>query len=203
MKYRAFRKLIQRENSYLHKTGWMKSLCDGVPVNCDGDFLPWMNYPVVRLLEERLNKNIILFEYGSGYSTFFYAKLVAEVVSVEYDQNWYEKIHSKIPNNAQLIYREKDVDGQYCKSIHTTEKKYNVVIVDGRDRVNCVKQSLDALTEDGVVILDDSQRERYQDAIMYAGKFGYKALNFEGIKPTDFGVNCTTILYREDNCLGI
>jgi protein-L-isoaspartate O-methyltransferase len=51
-----------------------------------------MNYSVVEFLRQRLTKNMLLFEYGSGYSTLFFSKLVKKVVSVEYDKDWYERM---------------------------------------------------------------------------------------------------------------
>lgn len=160
-----------------------------------------MNYPVIKLLKERLNKDLDVFEYGSGYSTLFYAKLVRSVISIEYDQDWLELMQPKVPENVLLVAKEKDVDGTYCRSIAEYNQDFDVVIVDGRDRVNCVKQAMTKLSKAGVVVLDDSSRERYQEALEYAEDQGFRLLSIEGLKPTDFGTDQTTFIYRKDNCL--
>lgn len=202
-KMMAYEVLMLRENSYLYTSGWMESLKRGYPCNKDGVTLPWMNFPIIAFLEQRLSKQHTLFEYGSGYSTLFYARHVGHVTSIEYDQAWFQNIQQKAPANVTLVFQEQDIDGDYCRTIARTSQKYDVVIVDGRDRVNCLKQSLDRLSDSGVVLLDDSQRERYQEGITFAEARGFKTLDFEGLKPASTATDRTTIFYRHDNCLGL
>ncbi len=181
----------------------MQSFEEGVPQDQNKNPVPWMNYSAVKLLEERLNNNLSLFEFGSGYSTCFYASKVRNVISVEYDRNWYQFMESTLPANASLIFKDKDVDGGYCRTISSMTTNYDVVIVDGRDRVNCIKQSISALSSEGVILLDDSKRERYQEGVCFLIDRGFKALNLEGLKATGLGVDRTTVFYREGNCFGI
>ena len=102
--YQALKRLIKNHNSYLYLTGWMQSLEAIETINKDGNTITWMNYPVVKLLEEKLTRDLILFEYGSGYSTFFYADKVKAVVSVEHDVKWFRMIHKQISGNVNLIF---------------------------------------------------------------------------------------------------
>lgn len=207
----VFYRLVLRRKSYLHITGWVESMKRGYPCRKDGTEVPWMNYTVINLLSERLHDGLSVFEFGSGYSTFFYARLAKKVVSVEYDREWYNMMKDRLPDTVSLIYREKDVDGQYCRTVTEDNEPYDVVIVDGRDRVNCVKQAIGCLSKAGVVILDDSERMKYAEAISYATERGFRVLNMEGLKPSGGGIdknagggyNRTTILYRDYNCLNI
>jgi hypothetical protein len=162
-----------------------------------------MNYAVIALLERRLNKTLSVFEYGSGYSTLFYARCVRSVISVEDDQAWYASIGSRLPPNASLLFVPNDVDGEYCRTIARTGDCFDVVVVDGKDRVNCVKQSMQALSSRGVIVLDDSQRARYAPAISYAQDNGYLTVDFEGLKPSASSWFRSTIIYRRENCLGL
>ena len=201
--YMAYHKLIRNRNSYLYLTGWMQSLRESRPTDGNANPIPWMNFSVIRLLEDRLKDDFILFEYGSGYSTFFYARKVRTVISVEYDEQWYRIVKSQMPANVELIFREKDVDGDYCRVIGATGEQFDVVVVDGRDRVNCVKQAMPALSPRGVILLDDSQRDEYREGIEFARAKGFRALDLEGLKATGNGIDRTTVLYRDGNCLGI
>lgn len=201
--YRAFRSLIKNRKSYLYATGWIQSIDAEKPVDKDGNPVPWMNFPIIALLKEKLTSDLRLFEYGSGYSTYFYAGKVNNVVSVEYDQRWHEFVKSNAPSNVTVIYQQQDNDGDYCRVINTLDSEFDVVVVDGRDRINCVKQSLPKLSAKGVILLDDSQREKYEEAITYATDRHFRALNIEGLKATGNKVVRTTILYRDGNCLGI
>ncbi len=196
-------KLLLHKSSYLHATGWSRSLRERKPVDAAGKPLPWMNYAVIALLKDRLKKDMRVFEYGCGHSTLFYADRAESVTAVEYDEKWLARIKDIAPGNIRLIYQADDVDGAYCRSIHTTNEQYDVVIVDGRDRVNCVKQALDALTPNGVLLLDDAQREAYAEALRHAESRGFRPLALEGLKPTGTDLERTTLLYRPDNCFNI
>jgi hypothetical protein len=136
-------------------------------------------------------------------SQLFYSNMVGSVDSVEYDKFWFDKLKPDLPQNVKLHYKEKSVDGEYCRVIQSSESLYDIVVVDGRDRVNCIKQSIGMLKAGGVVLLDDSQRERYIDGINYARSEGFRTLDFEGLKSTGLTLDRTTILYRDNNCLGL
>ena len=195
--------LLAKGDSYLHSTGWIESKRRGYPCRPDGSELPWMNYAVIAFLERRLNKTLSVFEYGSGYSTLFYARRVRNVISVEYDQAWIASIGPRLPPNASVLFVPDDVDGDYCRAIARSGDSFDVVVVDGKDRENCVKQSMQALSSRGVIVLDDSQRAKYAPAISYAQDNGYLTVDFEGLKPTESSWFRSTILYRRENCLGL
>lgn len=201
--YRAYVELIKNETSYLYLTGWMRSLDENKPVDKDGNYIPWMNYPVIKFLQNRLKSDFHLFEFGSGYSTSFYAGLVQTVTSVEYDESWLAVVKKNKPKNVELIYKKNDIDGEYCRVIKSTGRKYDVVVIDGRDRVNCIKQSIEALSDRGVILFDDSQRERYLGGINYAIEKGFRSIRIDGLKPTRNKIDGTTIFYRPNNCFDI
>ena len=75
----------------------IESLKRGYPCRSDGDEVPWMNYSIVSILNDRLRPDMKLFEFGSGYSTLFYAKRVNRVASVEYDRGWFDRMQSRVP----------------------------------------------------------------------------------------------------------
>ena len=199
----AYFTLIANKDSYLHTSGWLQSLKFGYPRRADGSELPWMNYAVIAFLETRLHRDLNLFEYGSGYSTLFYARLVCTVTSVEHSHFWYDQLKDKIPDNVKLIFTELDYDGNYCRSIALNQQSYDVVVIDGRDRVNCMKQGIDHLSVQGVILLDDANRDEYIEGINYAKEKKFLDLEFAGLKPTGSGIHQTMLFYRRENCLGI
>ncbi len=122
---------------------------------------------------------------------------------MECNEKWFELVKTNLPENVELIFQEKDVDGNYCRVIGSTEKQFDIVVVDGWDRVNCIKQAIPTLSSRGVILLDDSQRRGYREGIEFAGEQGFRRLDLEGMKATDNGIYRTAILYRDGNCLGI
>lgn len=188
---------------YLAEIGWFKTLKSKSPVDENGDPIPWVTYSFIDFIKNRIQKDHQVFEFGSGNSTFFYAKLAGKVVSVEHDHDWFNKISATKPASSEMIYCGLEPDGDYCRMPLSLNHKFNVIIVDGRDRVNCCMQAINALTEDGVIVLDDSEREFYLPAIHSLTRMGFKQLPFTGISPGLFYRKSTTIFYKENNCLGI
>lgn len=86
LRYKAYKILIRDPDSYLYLTGWMDSLKESKPIDANGNPIPWMNFTIIKILEDRLTNDLNIFEYGSGYSTNFYAQKVKAVTSVEYDE---------------------------------------------------------------------------------------------------------------------
>jgi hypothetical protein len=188
---------------YLHDIGWFKAFETRSPVDGDGNPIPWVTYSFIDFIKTRIGKQHTVFEFGSGNSTFFYAKYAGIVVSVEHDKEWFDKIVSTKPENAEMIFCELVYDGAYCRMPLKLEEKFDIIIVDGRDRVNCCKQAVDALSPNGVVVLDDSERADYVLGIDFLVKKGFKELSFSGISPGLFYRKSTSVFYKDDNCLGI
>ena len=199
------RLLLHRKTGYLISIGWERTLLYGFPCDKDGKPIPWMNYPVITFLRQRLALEHRLFEYGSGYSTLFYIERVGSVVSVEYDPQWGSRIASRIGARAQLLYCPKDIDGRYCRMIHEAGVEFDVVVVDGADRINCFREALLVLSRRGVVIVDDAHRARaYAPIFDMAREAGFRHLFFEGMKPGGYGeLVSTAIFYRDNNCFVI
>jgi len=188
---------------YLAEIGWFKTYQSRSPVDENGNPIPWVTYSFIDFIKDRINSQHTVFEFGSGNSTFFYAKLAGKVVSVEHDQEWFDKISTSKPVNSEMIFCKLEKDGDYCRKPIALESKFNVIIVDGRDRVNCCRQAVHALSDDGVIVLDDSEREFYKPAIEFLTEQGFKNIPFSGISPGLFYKKSTTVFYKEFNCLSI
>ncbi len=188
---------------YLNEIGWFRSFDTQSAVDNDGNPIPWVTYPFIDFVKERIKKQHAVFEFGSGNSTLFYAKYAGLVVSVEHNKEWYDKIVSEKAENSEMIYCDLVYGGDYCQMPVKLGKKFDLIIIDGRDRVNCCKTAPEALSENGVIILDNSERENYKPGIDFLVKSGYKHLFFSGIVPGLFYRVTTSIFYKDGNCLGL
>ncbi|GGH17641.1 FkbM family methyltransferase [Mucilaginibacter phyllosphaerae] len=193
------------KKGYLNDIGWFKAFDTKSPVDQDGNPIPWVTYSFIDFVKTRLSKEHTVFEFGSGNSTYFYAKYASLVMSVEHDKEWFDKIEKSPakPKNSELIYSELIRDGDYCRMPVKLGKKFDIIIVDGRDRVNCCKQGIEALTTNGVMVLDDSERDVYKEGVEFLLSKGFKHLLFSGISPGLFYRKSTSVFYKSDNCLGI
>ncbi len=160
-------------------------------------------YSVLRFIKQRQPPIQTVFEYGSGGSTLWFANRVKSLISIEHDPNWYllvkkelercnktnVKINLKKPNNKRSKYSSAVVSGnfeQYVKSIdRVANKSLDFVLVDGRCRVPCIVRCLPKIREGGYVMLDDSDRLRYQsipkrlNSWIRRDFWGIRVFNFE------------------------
>ena len=195
--------MVLNKTSFLHQTGWYTSLLSSKPYTVDSEEIPWLNYGFINFLSERLKDDFILFEYGSGASTSYFSKKVQTVVSVEHDEQWFNLVKANLPNNVTLIFEPLNTNGTYCRLIHQFNNKFDIVLIDGRDRVNCVKESISKLSERGILILDNSNRERYNEIFEWMNNKDFKQITFTGILPGGFKYDATTVFYKSGNCLDI
>lgn len=196
--------LVQlRIKSALVDNGWFRSFKQKEAVDKDGNPIAWCTYPFLYFMYPRLQKHFDVFEYGCGNSTIWYAKKVNTITSVEHDKNWLNKIRSTMPANSTIVHKELVYGGDYCKEVSNAKMKYHIVIVDGRDRNNCLMNAVQHLTEDGIVIFDNSELKQYQSSVEEVMKTGFKRLDFYGMLPGVAHNSRTTILYKNNNCLGI
>jgi len=188
---------------YLQDSGWNRSLLERLPVDAHGRPIPWMTLPFIDFIATRLTAALRVFEYGCGNSTLYYADHVGSVTSVEHDVEWHRTMQAHGKRNVTILLQALERDADYARTAAAAGGGFHLVIVDGRDRVNCVRQGVLALTPDGCVVLDDSEREEYQPAADFLRDAGFRRLDFWGVAPGLSYRKCTTIFYRSDNCLGI
>lgn len=188
---------------YLADRGWFDAYQTQSAIDEYGDPIPWVTYSFIDFIGDRLNKKHDVFEFGSGNSTQFYAERARSVISVEHDRDWFERSSKLDFRNVEVIHCELQPGGEYSQSAKRTGGQFHVIIVDGRDRVNCCKAALEALTDDGVIVLDDSERTKYEPAVRFFEAHGFKHLPFTGMAPGVIISKCTSVFYRSNNCLGI
>ena len=162
-------RLISSKDSYLIDQGWFRSVSVAKSVDKQGQALPWLTYPFINFIEPRLKKTFLMFEYGSGNSTIWFAERVGEIHSVEHDKAWYNEISASMPANAKIILREIDTTQNYSAitfmsfadeipyslEVGYFQQKYDIILIDGVYRNNSVVNSVRSLKESGVLIIDN------------------------------------------------
>jgi len=190
-------------SGYLKDSGWFNSFKSGVPIDINNNPIPWYTYPSIVFIEKRINRDMVVFEYGCGSSTLWWASRVKQVISCEHSKEWFETVKRQVPANVILHHIEMQPGGEYSQKITEYHEKFDIVIIDGRDRVNCSKNCLPALKKGGVVIWDNSDREEYREGQDYLSNFGYNKIDFEGIGPVNVYSWSTSVFYNKYNCFGI
>ena len=192
-----------RAFGYLLETGWLSSFKSGNSVNGNLDPLPWFTYSAIDFLESRLNDKLKVLELGSGNSTLFFAKKVGKVISIEHNEDWFKKILKKAPGNVELIYTGSEDVEKYLKPLLLKDENFDVIIVDAIFRNESLRYCLQYTGEGGVIVFDDTDRKEYNEGIAFLINNGFKRLDFSGIAPGIFFRKCTSVFYKDNNCLNI
>ena len=201
---------------YFAQTGWPKTVLEtenGLNVGCgyaidrDEKPIPWMTYPMIHFLNERLRPKMHVFEYGSGQSTLYFTQKGLMVDSVENDPKWLKHTQDAAGKNARIHYVKKEDATQYNTFIRSLKKTFHIVVVDGhpggQGRVNCLQESLKWLRDDGVVLFADTEFIMHRHVPLDIKKKGFKVMPFWGMRPVTNGMSCTCVFYRRGNCFGI
>ena len=113
--------------------------------------------------------------------TLFFAKRVKEVISVEHNKEWYQIVNSTKPSNVKLIQTESDSVTDYVGYFSNLKEKVDVIIVDGLHRNECLINSINKLSENGVIIFDDSERIEYKLGKDFLLNNNFNVIKFWGI----------------------
>lgn len=184
----------------LSEVGWFDSYRTLESIDANGQPLPWYTYSFIDFLDTRLSKELRVFEFGSGNSTIWYSERVKEVVAVEHDKAWAEKLSPRLPSNAAILLEEEEA--KYISAV-SDAGPFDIVVIDGMWRESCAPHALAALTNQGVLIWDNSDRAELDRARHLFQKASFRELRFTGFAPTSPEVASTSVLYRSSNCLGI
>jgi len=192
---------LLKEGGYLKETGWINSIRKRQSIDKNNIPIPWVTYPFLGFIKDRLSPSMTLFEYGSGNSTLFWAEKLKFVASVEHDRKWFDKMKPKIPLNVK--YKLYEIGNGYVESIQSFGMNFDIIFIDGRERVACIKLSYRFLNPDGVIIWDNSLREKYKEGIVFLKDQGFRQIDFKGLNPLGTVDTVTSVFYRQTNCLNI
>ena len=135
-------------------------------------------------------KPLRILEWGAGFSTLHFPRLMNYPFkwhSVEHDEQWYNQLITLNQNPDVLItlrkphnypYTDEHGDGSYedfRDYIETPDDgtKYDLIIIDGRARNECLLKAMTIISDGGIILLHDANRLRYH---LHFDKFRYQEI---------------------------
>lgn len=196
--------LAMARSGPLREAGWFESAIAGQSIDREGRPIPWLSYPALYFLERRLPAlpDLKVGEYGCGHSTLWWAERAARVVSVEHDARWLAAMAAKVPAHVQLIERAQQPERAYAEAL-CPHAPFDVIAIDGRNRVACAAVAKSLLSERGVILWDNSDRLQYAAGLSDLSASGFRTVPFGGLGPIALFQTETAILYRDGNLLGL
>lgn len=143
-------------------------------------------------LQDYINPQMKVFEYGSGSSTLYFGNNAQLIVSIEHSPDKFYKLESHVKKvRSNFVYKlvqpiEDPTPFPYSHvSYGSTHKNYlyhsfknyvnyinvylddyfDIISINGMSRASCIVASGWKVKKGGIIILNDSERYVYQDAI--------------------------------------
>lgn len=160
-------------------------------IDAAGEPLPWYTYPAIEYLRQLDFSRARVFEWGSGGSSLYWGARCKELVSVERNREWFERVSEAAPSNVTVIHVEDDPD--YANEI-TRHGLFDVIVIDGEQRRNCAAAALHHWASGGLIILDNS--DWYTLAATYLRKQGLVQVDLSGFGPINDYTWSTSVFFR-------
>lgn len=169
---------------------------------------PWLPYLTTEFIKSIKPQRV--FEWGSGESTLFFAQYVRHLVSIEHDQEWYNKIKPQLPAwvDYQYIPYELGEIGpdksdpchyksgstqlgpvnfrNYASAIDEYEF-FDLILIDGMARASCISHAISHVQAGGYLVIDNTgDRPYYLDKTQELfGNYesGWEKITFMGYGP--------------------
>lgn len=155
---------------------------------------PWWPYDAVSWVDANLSSGARVFEYGGGGSTLWLEDRGAIITTVEHDESWYRQLAVQLAPGAELLFRPRAASGSVTSAVapgffdeyvaaidEQPDSSLDFVIVDGRSRVACARHALQKVKPEGLLLIDDTDRERYRPVIEMLKTWERHV--FTGLKP--------------------
>jgi hypothetical protein len=187
----------------LRQDGWIRSRREQACVDLDGRPVPWITYPAIDFLLRHVRPELEVFEYGCGASTLWWASRVRRVVAVEHEESWAQRIASQAPPHVTVTHVPLASGDEYARNVLAHGGPFDVVVIDGRRRVDCVSHAMAGLRPEGVILFDNTDRDEYAQGVAQLALAGFHRIEFIGLAPMVDFKSETSLFFHGENCLGI
>ena len=189
-----FRKTLRNYKILSSYLGQYKSMRLRECVDRNGTPIPWYTYPAIEYIRQLDFSDKIIFEYGSGNSTRFWAGRCKKIVSIEHNKEWYNKIKNGLPGHVE--YHLLEEAQEYIKSINNYSNKFDVIVIDGMHRYKCAIEALGKLRDNGFIILDNS--DWYEKTSKLLRDSDLIEVDMSGFAPINGHTHTTSFYFRRN-----
>lgn len=177
------------------------------------DMQPWIQFAARDALVTHLPPTPSVLEFGSGGSTLFWLRLGASVISVEHDNAWARDVREEVSRSfgegARFEQRVVppdplpqdepisdltaiSTDEAYCgmtfdryvlAASDLRPHSIDLLLVDGRARAATLLGNADAVKPGGILVLDNSERSEYQNAMRELEAKGWNWRHYQALSP--------------------
>lgn len=180
---------------------------------------PWVSFRALSALDRMPLRSASVFEFGAGGSTIFFAERAATVISVEHNPRWHEEVASLLAERAlsnvecrlaeaqngvvsgeflshRIEYAGMSFSNYVSQIDDVPDESLDLVFVDGRARVACIKRSISKIKSGGRIVLDNGDRKEYQSIVNELETLGWRVSRYSGFTPGIVALDETIVFER-------
>ena len=170
-------------------------------------FQPWISYDGQAILSTHLTAKSRVLEFGSGTSTAWYANRCGFLLSHEDSSEWFDLIGKRL-GIRQNVFRKLCLSSEDYVSVSEEHRSlpYDLIMVDGCYRDECVAGAFQLLSNTGILYLDNSDKSAGPDTgnvplaksriLDFAKANGKRVVTLTDFAPSQFFVSEATILFN-------
>lgn len=198
--------------------GGLQSFAADMPLSGHGKPLPSYTYPAVEWLDQHDLTNLSVLEFGSGHSTLYFASRAKQVVALENNDQWVERVREAVTamgvQNVDVIRAslgKKPTEwrdsrdgsagwvGNMAEALDASQwanSTFDIVVVDGMgNRQVMALEAARRLSPSGIVILDNSEwYPRTAELLRDAHRM--MQVDFHGLKPAERHAATTSVFFN-------
>lgn len=178
----------------LEKLGNKLSFETQSSINKKGEPLPWFTYPAIEYLNQLNLKEYNVLEWGCGNSTKYFSARTNSITSIESNPEWFKKIKNIEEVNSEIYLKE--TKEEYTRFPTTLTKKFDIIIIDGIYRDECVNTAIGLHNKKCFIILDNA--DRYPDLCKILRDSNYLEIDFHGFGPINNYTWTTSFFYPNE-----
>lgn len=179
--------------------GQWRSAKEKMAVDANGAAVPWYTYPAIEYLSSFDFKDCDVFEFGSGNSSLFWSGRARNVFSVEDNREWFEVVNQKKRVNQIVIHREDETG--YVNSLPEQGKLFEIIVIDGKWRKQCVAVATHCLKDGGMIVLDNSDRMIEKECSRLLREQEFIQIDFSGFGPINGYCWSTSVFMKKPTLL--
>ena len=185
--------------AFSYHSGHLLSSIKTKAVDKSGKPLPWYTYPAIEFLTSKNFRDRSVLEFGAGQSTLWWAERSNRVIAFEDDVEWYNAVTERSPANVSVVLTDRAAS---AVESHCLDELFDVIVIDGLNRLTCATKSVALHKKGGAIILDNSEGYWGLD-----GEFpildlfraeGFSRIDFYGYAPGVILPACTSLFFKGD-----
>ena len=182
--------------------GHLRSAVLSRSVDALGNPIPWYTYPAVDFLEHLDLSPFSVVEFGSGQSTLWWARHAREVMSLESDAAWYEKVRASTASVPSVDL--KLVGSPEEAATQVKPGGYDIAVVDGglghghEGRRRNADTAFRTVRPTGLIIVDNANAAYNEPVIDLAKELGWLRIDFVGHAAGSIKRSCTSFFFRPE-----